>query len=157
MPLASLTARRQFLTGAAALGLGLATARMVRAGGSEIYAEGGLALRGADVVGYFTEGLFLPGRPDLTLRWRGLTWRFAVDSHRERFEMDPKAFLPRFGGWCAYHMANGQRAASDPAVFVLQDGGLYLMQDQALRARWLGNAAGLIHAAQGNWHQAITP
>ncbi|MCC5976001.1 MAG: YHS domain protein [Rubellimicrobium sp.] len=157
MPLASLTDRRQFLAGALALGAGLAAPLMSRAGAPEIYAEGGLALRGADVVAYFTEGLFLPGRPDMTLRWRGVTWRFATDRHRERFEMDPKTFLPRFGGWCAYHMADGQRVAPNPAVFVLQGSALYLMQDPVLRDRWIGNAPGLIRAAEGNWQPAPGP
>jgi len=145
--------RRNVLRGLALAPLGLIGAAPARAGGKDIYAEAGVAMAGGDVVAYFSQGHYQPGRPDLGLRWRGVTWLFATQAHRERFEMNPRAFAPRFGGWCAYRMAWGERAAPDPRVFALHDGALYLLGDAGNLGLWSQEAPLLIARAEAHWQQ----
>ncbi len=63
-----------------------------------VSATEGIAIGGYDPVGYFTEGRPVAGSTEFTLRWNGATWRFASAESRARFEANPAAYAPAFGG-----------------------------------------------------------
>lgn len=117
----------------------------------EIYHRDGLALLGADVVSYFQAGRFLPGDPAYALMWRGLRWHFASLGNRAAFEINPQAFLPQFGGYCAYGLAHDQIVPSDPAAFTVDRGRLYLNHSLDVRRLWRANQARYITLAEANW------
>lgn len=112
---------------------------------------GGVALGGHDAVGYFTEGRPVPGDPRLALKWRGAVWLFASPETLLAFEMNPRAYAPRFGGYCAWALSEGLLAPGDPAAFAIRDGRLYLAHSPAFLARWLEDPEGRIEAAQVEW------
>ena len=90
----------------------------------------GIAIEGYDPVAYFTEGQAVPGKPEFSLRHDGATWLFASAEHRALFESDPEKYSPAYGGWCAYGMAEGYAAETDPVNgWTIHEGRLYLNWD----------------------------
>jgi YHS domain-containing protein len=73
----------------------------------------GLALHGYDVVAYFTDRQATLGKAELTATHDGGTYRFASAEHRAAFLADPEKYLPRYGGFCAYGVANGYKVKID--------------------------------------------
>ena len=111
----------------------------------------GLAIRGYDPVAYQIEGRPVEGRGEHALKWRGATWRFASASNRERFEAEPERYAPRYGGYCAYAVANGYTASVDPDAWKIVDGRLYLNYSRSIQAEWEKDVAGHIERADRNW------
>jgi YHS domain-containing protein len=59
----------------------------------------GLAVKGYDVVAYFTLGKPTKGTNDFSYEWQGATWRFANAEHLETFKADPQRYAPQYGGY----------------------------------------------------------
>ena len=118
---------------------------------AHIYSARGLALRGTDVVAYFTEGRVLRGRPEHAAGWQGARWLFASAANRERFLADPAAHAPAYGGFCAWAVANGYTAPTDPAAWRIVEGRLYLNYDRSVQRRWEADIPGHIARGDANW------
>lgn len=140
--------RRALLAAVPALALLPGAARAQTA---PVYAEGGVAIDGTDPTSYFTEGRPVPGDPAITLEWRGATWRFASETSRARFEREPERYAPQFGGWCAWAVAEGYTAATDPEAWRIVDGRLYLNYSKRVQRRWERDVPGNIARGQANW------
>lgn len=124
----------------------------LRAEGRSVAAVQGLAIGGYDPVAYFTEGRAVPGRQDHALKWRGAVWLFVSSDTMLAFEMNPRAYAPRFGGYCADALAaEGRLTPGDPRLFVIDDGRLYLLGSAAARDRWRHDADALAEQAQAHW------
>lgn len=143
--------RRNLILTAAAAPLAMAAGHPARAATPEIFAADGLAIRGADPMAYFRQGGLVMGRPDLALMWHGAEWRFADPVAREAFEMDPTAYAPQYGGYCAYAMSLGAIAATVPEAWTIHDGKLYLNFSPDVRGRWAQDKDGNIVKANGHW------
>jgi len=59
----------------------------------------GLAVKGYDVVAYFTLGEPTEGDSDFSYEWQGATWRFANAGHLAAFKADPEKYAPQYGGY----------------------------------------------------------
>ena len=129
--------------------LGLA-GRPVRAE-PEVFSDMGLAIRGADPVAFFEEGAAVSGSSSHALMWLGSTWHFASAENMERFEMNPVAYAPQYGGYCAFAMSRGYIASSVPEAWTVHEGKLYLNYSLAVRERWLQDVPGNIAKADPNW------
>ncbi|SEG12130.1 hypothetical protein SAMN05421751_11185 [Jhaorihella thermophila] len=116
-----------------------------------VSAEGGVAIRGYDTVAYFRQGQAVRGRPDIAVQWKGAVWRFASEDNRETFESNPRAYAPRFGGYCAYAVSRGHLAAGDPRAWRIVGGHLYLIHDPALKRAWERDIPGNLALAEANW------
>lgn len=121
----------------------------------EINAPGGIALSGYDPVAYFTEGKPVMGLSSLALKWHGATWYFATPENLEAFEMNPMAYMPRYGGYCAYAVAKGSLAPGDPDAFTIHDGRLYLNYSPEIRAIWRQDIATYVAMADRNWPSVL--
>lgn len=126
-------------------------AARLHAGGAGIFTRDGLALGGTDVVAYFAEGRALAGRPEHAVEWQGARWLFASEENRRRFEEDPQAYAPQFGGYCAYAVSKGALAPTDPEAWTIVDGKLYLNFSPAVRERWAADREANISRAEANW------
>ena len=105
---------------------------------SELYAaRAGLGLAGYDPVAYWLPAGPALGRPEQTLEFGDLVWRFGEAANRAAFLRDPDAFLPRCGGFDVTAMAAGRLTDADPRIFAIRDGRLYLFRDPVARARFL--------------------
>lgn len=147
--------RRHFLTLTAALPLAVLTARAAKAATPPIYAEGGIAVDGSDVVAYFTQAEPVAGRASESLMWQGVEWRFASAENRALFEADPEAYAPQYGGYCAFAVSQGYTASTVPEAWTVHEGKLYLNFSRSVRRRWLRDIDGHIAAANDNWPSVL--
>ncbi len=115
------------------------------------YAPGGIALSGYDVVAYFTERRAVEGDADYALSWRGATWYFAGPDTLMAFEMNPEAYAPQFGGYCAYAVAEGRTGPSEPDAFFLRDGRLYFLNGAHMRDGVQGDLDRIVTMAEAQW------
>lgn len=118
---------------------------------ARVYAESGIALRGTDVVAYFTAGRPARGSAAHQLDWQGAKWRFASAAHRDRFAADPDAFAPAYGGFCAWAVSRGYTASTDPQAWRIVEGRLYLNYSLAIRRQWSEDIPGNIALGNANW------
>lgn len=124
---------------------------------SHVYsASDSTAIDGYDVVSYFTDGTPERGDPNHAVIWKGVVWQFASDEHREIFEANPRAYAPQYGGFCAYGVAMGQVLQTDPTVWRIHEGKLYLIHSQQVWPLWVENIPGHIHEADANWPVVLT-
>lgn len=126
-------------------------ARPLRAGEAQVYAEGGIAIRGADPVCFHTEGRVIMGHSKEALMWDGAIWLFAGAANREMFEMNPKAYAPRYGGYCAFDLSRGVLSSTVPEAWTIHDGDLYLTHSLDTRAQWRHDIPGYVARADANW------
>jgi hypothetical protein len=143
--------RRHLLATLAAAPAGLLLAGPALAERPAISAPGGIAIRGADPVAYFTEGRYTPGRPEHALLWRGAVWHFDREETMAEFERNPNAYSPQFGGYCAYAMSHGIISQGDPRIFLVDRGALYLCNSTFAMARFRRDVPGRLAAALLNW------
>lgn len=120
-----------------------------------IFAENGIAIRGADPVAYFKNNRFVPGSANYTYEWGNATWQFASAENRDLFAENPKQYAPQYGGFCAWAVAEGYTAPVDPNAWKIVDGKLYLNYDARIQRRWERDISGNIARANKNWPQAI--
>ncbi|MBY0401810.1 YHS domain-containing protein [Myxococcota bacterium] len=114
-----------------------------------------LAVGGYDPVAYFDEGRPVEGKAAFELEWKGATWRFASAEHRARFEAKPEQYAPRYGGYCAWAMADGREASGDPRYWKIVDGKLYLNYDASVQKKWETDIPGFIKRADQNWPRLL--
>src|SRR5215510_15213805 len=85
-----------------------------------------IALKGYDPVAYFTLSTPTPGVSEYDYVYDGARYFFANARHRDMFKANPEKYAPQFGGACANNMANGVRRQSDPTIWAIIDGKLYV-------------------------------
>ncbi|MEM8542705.1 MAG: YHS domain-containing (seleno)protein [Cyanobacteria bacterium P01_H01_bin.119] len=117
----------------------------------EVFAEDGIAIRGADPVAYFTEAAYVQGSSDFTHEWMGATWQFASAENRDLFAENPEQYAPEYGGFCAWAVSQGYTAEIDPTAWKIVDGSLYLNFDARIQERWAQDIPGNIAKADTNW------
>ena len=115
----------------------------------------GTAIDGTDPVAYFTEGRPVEGSKEFTHEWNGATWRFSSAENRDKFIADPEAYAPQYGGYCAWAVAQGYTASTDPEAWKIVDGKLYLNYNKSVQQKWEGDIPGHISSADGNWPKVL--
>ncbi|MEL6919522.1 MAG: YHS domain-containing (seleno)protein [Pseudomonadota bacterium] len=143
--------RRAFLAlGGAALAAGLALT-VTKARAMKVNLEGGAAIEGYDAVAYQTQGEAVKGSDEFTAEHEGATYMFASAENRDAFAANPGRYAPKYGGFCAFAVANGYTAAIDPEAFSVVDGALYLNFNKSVRTRWARDIPGNIEKGDANW------
>lgn len=137
------------------LGIQVASAQSNSARQKQFNLQKGIALEGYDPVSYFS-GSPLEGTPTRAETYKGITYYFSSDAHREQFRQAPERFEPAYGGWCAYAMgATGEKVKVDPETFKIRDGRLYLFYNfwgNNTLEKWNKNEAALKTTADQKWH-----
>jgi YHS domain-containing protein len=111
----------------------------------------GVAIKGYDPVAYFTEKMPVKGNKDFQYEWSGAKWRFASEENMETFKGDPEKYAPRYGGHCAFGVANGYLVNIDPDAWTVYEGRLYLNYSLSVREQWKEDIPGNIRKADANW------
>lgn len=106
---------------------------------------------GYDVVSYFDAGEATKGSSSHTVEYLGVNWRFASAESKAKFEADPAAYAPVYGGYCAWAVSQGYLAKGDPKHWTVKDGKLYLNYNQDVQDRWLADRDNFIRLANENW------
>ena len=113
-------------------------------------AEPALALRGIDVVSYFQAGGPVKGQAALRHDFDGARYLFSSAQNRAAFVADPDRYLPQFDGLCTTGLSKGFTGQSDPTVWKIVGGKLYLFST-ADRMPADAQAPETIARAKENW------
>lgn len=106
---------------------------------------------GYDLVAYFTDGKPVRGKGHHTAVFDGVTYLFATEDHQKEFEANPDKFLPAYGGYCAFGVSVGKKFVSDPEVWKIVDGRLYLNLDTEIQEQWEQDVPGNISKGDARW------
>lgn len=117
----------------------------------------GVAIKGYDPVAYFTDGAPAKGQKAFQTKWKGATWRFKSEANRNAFLAAPDRYAPQYGGYCAWAMADGEKAGIDPNQWDISGGKLYLNYNADIKAKWAADKAGMIIRADAEWATASKP
>jgi YHS domain-containing protein len=86
----------------------------------------GYVAEGYDVTEYFNNKA-IEGDKEFTTTYDGAKFQFASQKNLEAFKKSPEKFIPQYGGYCAYAIADkGKKVSIDPETFQILDGKLYL-------------------------------
>ena len=109
------------------------------------------AVSGYDLVSFHTGEKPLRGNGNHVATVDGVTYLFVNEENRKRFESDPQAYLPAYGGYCAYGVSVGKKFVGDPDVWRIVDGRLYLNLDTKIQRLWAEDVSGAIRKADAAW------
>lgn len=141
--------------GAVGVAAGLATTAPTSAGSSKPainqIGSPGVAIKGFDPVAYFTVGKPTKGSTEFTTSYRGAEWRFASAENKATFDTDPEKYVPVYGGYCAYGVAQGYLVKIEGDAWAVRDGKLYLNYDRGVQRTWAKNPDGYIATANKKW------
>jgi YHS domain-containing protein len=113
-----------------------------------------LALEGYDPVSYFS-GKPVKGDARFNTSHQGAEYRFASAANLAAFRARPDAYLPQYGGYCAWAVSRGYTAKSDPRAWKVVGGKLYLNYDAKIQERWQSDIPGNIAKADQNWPRVL--
>ncbi|MFS4582001.1 YHS domain-containing (seleno)protein [Phaeobacter sp. C3_T13_0] len=138
------------ILGGIALSVTLATSAL--AAGVDVNASTtGLAMQGYDPVAYFNAGEPTKGSYKVTSTFDDATYWFATEENKELFEASPEAYVPAYGGYCAFGAAMGFKFDGDPNQWKIVDDVLYLNLSKDIQERWVSDIPGFIEKADVNW------
>ena len=60
-------------------------------------------------------------------------------------------YAPQYGGYCAYGLADGHKATTEPDAWLISNGKLYLNYNKDVQAKWKMKQAEYIQTANKNW------
>jgi YHS domain-containing protein len=113
-------------------------------------AEPAVALRGMDLVSYFLPGGPVKGQSAFRHDFDGARYLFSSAQNKAAFVADPDRYLPQFAGLCTSGLSKGFIGESDPNVWKIVDGKLYLFST-AERMPADAQAPETIARAKQNW------
>ncbi len=116
----------------------------------------GVAIKGYDVVAYFSEGKAVEGKAEFEHKWKNATWRFSNAENRDMFAANPEKYSPQFGGYCAYGVTRGYLAPIDPKAWSVVKDKLYLNYNLETQKEWQKNQADNISTGVKQWPKART-
>ncbi|WP_346894150.1 YHS domain-containing (seleno)protein [uncultured Roseibium sp.] len=110
-----------------------------------------LGMHGFDPVSMFKSEA--PGLGDAvhTSAHEGVDYYFANAETKEQFDANPEAFLPQFGGFCAFGIYVGKKLDGDVRFADIVDGKLYLFVNAAIFKKYLENKDDVIAGAFEKW------
>jgi len=80
-----------------------------------------------------------------------MTWFFQSKENRDLFAASPEKYAPQYDGWCAWAMTEERKAVTDPEVWKIVDGKLYLNCSHAAYEKWSRDIPGHIKKADEIW------
>jgi YHS domain-containing protein len=110
-----------------------------------------VAIKGYDTVAYFKAGKALKGNESFAFPWHGMTWYFSTKENRDLFAASPEKYAPQYDGYCAWAMTESRKAITDPEVWKIVDGKLYLNCSKEAYEKWSRDIPGNIKKADTNW------
>ena len=113
----------------------------------------GYALRGFDAVAYFALENAVKGNPKYEYIWNGAKWAFSSEENMKKFQSNPEAYAPQFGGYCSFAVSEGYTADGDPEAWKVVDGKLFLNYNKQVKEKWEKNQSERIEKGSANWKE----
>lgn len=118
---------------------------------SEVFTTSNGAIRGYDAVAYFTQGKAVKGDTQFRYQWKQADWFFSSRQNLDSFRANPERYAPQYGGYCAFGMADGHKAPTDPEAFSIMNDKLYFNYNKNVQVLWKKKTAEYIQTADKNW------
>jgi YHS domain-containing protein len=115
----------------------------------------GVILKGYDTVAYFTQKKAVKGNPKYQTKYQGAIYYFSSAANLAAFKKNPSKYAPQFGAFCANGVRNRQLNDSDPNVFFIAKGKLYVCASPAAEKEFRANEDEDIVAANRAWQELI--
>ena len=131
--------------------IGLIFASLARAHAGDFFEKDGFAIDGYDAVSFFESSGPIKGTQAISVTFRGSVFLFSSEDHKKEFLKNPEKYSPQFNGYCAFGLARGYKAKSEPGAFSVVKGKLYLNYDLLVRKKWLEKRDDFIEKAEANW------
>jgi YHS domain-containing protein len=109
-----------------------------------------VGLKGIDPVSYFNPGKPANGTSAINYDFDDVRYLFVSQKNRETFASNPERYSPQFGGLCATGLSAGMKAESDPRIFKIVDGKLYVFSSTEARDM-VGKDPTLLKKAHQAW------
>jgi YHS domain-containing protein len=113
----------------------------------------GVILKGYDPVAYFTQNKAVKGSPKYQSTYEGAIYYFSSAADLAAFKKDPAKYAPQYGGFCANSVKNKRLKDSDPTVFFIVKGKLYVCSSPAAEKEFRVRSLEDIIIADRNWYQ----
>ncbi len=115
-----------------------------------------VAIDGYDPVAYFVASKASKADGTYHYTYKDLVWHFESDENLQTFIADPEAYTPKFGGFCAYEMADEDLVNSDPKFWYIHNESLYLFNDEDAKEDWFTEIDSMLRSAQEEWSRLNT-
>ncbi len=116
------------------------------------------AVKGVDVVAYYSlpeNAKAVKGLNEFTYEWKGAKWKFSNEANMKKFMAEPEAYLPEYGGYCAFAVSHGFTTAPRPNNWKIVDGKLYLNNNKKSFEKWKNDMENKIAKADENWPKVL--
>jgi YHS domain-containing protein len=110
-----------------------------------------LAVKGHDVVAYFTAGNPTAGKAEFSAKHEGAVYHFSSAANRDAFKTNPAKYAPQFGGFCAMGVALDKKLDGDPTAWKIVGDKLYLNVNKDVQNKWSEDIPGNLVKAGSAW------
>jgi YHS domain-containing protein len=111
----------------------------------------GFAVQRHDVVAFFVDGKAEKGDPKIQSIYQGARYVFSSAEHKRLFDAEPAKYVPVYGGYCAYGVANGHAVPIKIETWQIFDDKLILNYDLDVRSKFDKDKSGNLRKADANW------
>ena len=115
----------------------------------------GVILKGYDPVAYFTQKKPVKGDPKYQAKYQGAIYYFSSGADLATFKKNPSKYAPQYGAFCANGVKNKQLNDSDPNVFFVAKGKLYICASPAAEKEFRAHEDEDIVAANRAWQELV--
>ncbi len=115
----------------------------------------GVAISGYDPVAYFTESKPVKGKKEFTVEYQGNQWALSSAANKQAFLANPMAYLPQYGGFCAFAASKNAISSIDPEAWTIHNKKLYLNYSKRVRNTWLKKKVKRIVDADRYWPELM--
>lgn len=116
---------------------------------------GRLLIDGYDVVAFFTENKARPGSATNRSDYKGVALYFASAENKAKFESNPQAYLPQYGGYCANGIVYGIPWGGDGNSYRIFNGKLYMFGGEGSVKGFELDVPGNIALADKYWREEV--
>lgn len=114
------------------------------------------AIEGVEIAGYCPVAYVAANQPvkgvaEHSVQQDGVTYWFVNGDAKAAYEAAPENFEVKYKGWCATGLGAGQKIPSDPTVFTVHAGKIYLFSNTAARDAFLQAPDAAVIAADAQW------
>jgi YHS domain-containing protein len=119
--------------------------------------KNGVAVQGYDVVSFFN-GTPEKGLLKNVVAHNGARYLFSSELNKVKFKASPEKYIPQYGGFCAYAMAEGKEVIPNPESWKIRDGKLYFFTRMFFgiidaKRQWAKDPAGKLYLADEAWNK----
>jgi YHS domain-containing protein len=109
------------------------------------------ALQGYCPVAYVAMSKAVKGNPKIASTHEGRRYVFANAEAKKMFDAAPAKYRVAYDGWCATAVSMGKKVKSDPKLFTVHDGTIYLFSIADARKAFVDMPDDVIAKADAQW------